>query len=284
MVIIDCKKGKWTLIARNSYGGTIHAPDTSILCKYKTLDVDSPKPGGDEGTELFFSSRKHTIKLDTAKDWWIKSHDDISVRVDMREQYSLVKGHSGGYTEFEADGTEVFRGNATVWGDVVNAILGRKLYSNAGKIDFNWDENALKMQPGGDITSRNDRVVFDLQYPHGAKATGSMELHCHWEQVSTDKIEWTVQYRVQANNKAKTTAWTTVVSNSTDNSVFKYPGSGTFNQITELANIDMSEAGISASVDFRVARTDSTADNILVKFLDAHVEYDMDGSREPYVK
>jgi len=189
----------------------------------------------------------------------------------------------GNYLEIEPDGTDVRHGDATVWDDVVNSLVGRRLYSNTGRIDYDYEENAIKMQNNGDINNRNDRVIFDLQYPHSAVENGRMNLHVHWFQVNSNKIEFTVQYRIQKNGHPKTTAWTEVVSNSDDNSVFPYV-SGTFNQITELASVDMTGAGISATVQFRFTRSDSTSGDILATFVDAHVERDMIGSREQYVK
>ena len=190
---------------------------------------------------------------------------------------------SGNYFEVEPDGTDVKHGDATVWDDIVNSLVGRRLYSNTGTIDYDYEENAIKMQNDGDINDRNDRVIFDLQYPHAATADGKMNLHVHWHQINTDKIEFTVQYRIQKNGQAKTAPWIEVISNSDDNSVFPYV-SGIFNQITELASVDMTGAGISATVQFRFTRSDSTASDILATFVDAHVERDMGGSRQEYVK
>lgn len=189
----------------------------------------------------------------------------------------------GNYFEIEPDGTDVKHGNATVWDDVVNSLVGKRLFSTVGKVDYDYDENAISMQPGGSITSQNDRLIWNLQYPHAAITNGVMNLHMHWEQVSSDQIDFVIQYRIQNNGQAKISAWTTVNSNSVDNSVFPYV-SGTLVQITELASVDMTGASISATVQFRLARVDSTTDDILATFVDAHVELDMDGSRQEYVK
>ena len=190
---------------------------------------------------------------------------------------------NGNYFEIEPDGTDVKHGEATVWDDVVNSLVGKRLFSVVGKIDYDYEENAIVMQPGGAITSQDDRLIFNLQYPHASIVDGQMRLHIHWEQANTNQIDFTVQYRIQKNGQAKTTAWTTATANSVSNSVFTYV-SGTLMQITELVNVDMTGAGISATVQFRLARTDVTTGNILATFVDAHVEKDMDGSRQPFVK
>lgn len=190
---------------------------------------------------------------------------------------------AGNYLDIEEDGTLVNIGAGSTWDDLVNSLVGRRLFSNTGTIDYDYYENAIKMQPNGNISSTSDRVIFDLQYPHAAVVDGAMNLHVHWFQETSNKIEFTVQYRIQKNNQPKTTAWTQVISNSDDDSAFTYT-SGTLNQITNLASVDMTGAGISATVQFRFTRTDSTSGNILATFVDAHIERDMIGSREEFVK
>jgi len=187
------------------------------------------------------------------------------------------------YSEFESDGTYVAKGDATTWDDIVGSLVATKLESVVGKLNYNFAENTITMQSGGSITNTSDRLMFNYQYPHAAIENGCMRLHIHWEQVNTNKIEFTVQYRIQSNGAAKNTTWTSVTVNSTDDSVFTYV-SGTLNQITEIVHVDMTGAGISSTVQFRLARVDSTGGDIEATFVDAHIERDTIGSREEYVK
>ena len=189
----------------------------------------------------------------------------------------------GDYLEVEADGTDVRHGDATLWDDLTGALISQRLSSTAGKLDYDYDENAITMQSGGNPALATDRLMFNYQFPHAARVDSSLKMHVHWEQVSSNKIECKLQYRIQSNNSAKTTSWTTIDTNSVDNSVFTYV-SGTLNQITEVGSIDMTGAGISATVQFRLTRFDATAGDILATFVDAHVERDMIGSRQEYVK
>lgn len=190
---------------------------------------------------------------------------------------------AGNYAKFDQDGTLQFKGNATVWDDIVRSLAGRQLQSVAGAVDYDWDENAISFDSGGNIAIANDRLVFGIEYKHALKANGMLNLHIHWEQVSSNDINFTTQYRIQSNGSAKTTAWTTVVRSVLTNSVFTYTA-GTLNQITKLAEIDMTGAGISATVDFRLARTDATVGAILGKYIDVHGEFDMLGSRMEFTK
>lgn len=186
--------------------------------------------------------------------------------------------------KIEDDGTTKREGAATVWDDIQNSLIGKQLSSVAGKVDYNWAENTITMQPGGVITTANDLLVFNLQVPHAAIEDGSLNLHMHWEQPDATEREITVKYRIQNNGAAKTASWTTVTKalNATNNA-FTYT-SGTLNQITGLVDIDLTGASISAVVEFQMARTDSETGDIEVTFVDAHIQKDTDGSRQEYVK
>ncbi len=205
----------------------------------------------------------------------------------MSKFFSVGEGITFGtppdYSEFEDDGTLVAHGEASCWDDVVGSLVARRLESTSGKLNYNWSENTITMQSGGNITNTSDRLMFSQQFPHKARLGSEMRLHIHWEQVSTNKIVWSGQYRIQSNGAAKTTGWTNFSANSTDDSVFPYV-SGTFNQITELVQVDMTGASISATLEFRLARTDTTSGDIEATFVDSHYEIDTFGSRAEYVK
>lgn len=223
------------------------------------------------------------IELDVALNTLKINVNNGTGQVDIDGTFSAGNQTTGDKTEIEADGTAEFLGDSTVWDDLVGSLIGRRLSSVAGKVDYNWAENTITMQPGGVITTTNDLIIFNYQYPHACITDGEMRLHIHWEQPNANQVEWTLDYRIQSNGSAKTTAWTRVTANSTDDSVFTYV-SGTLNQITELATIDMTGAGISATVQFRLARTDVTATDIEAVFVDAHVLRDTGGSRTEYTK
>lgn len=170
------------------------------------------------------------------------------------------------------------------WDDLTGSLIARRLDSTVGKLNYNLAENTITMQSGGSITSTADRLIFNFQKLHKIKTAGEFRLHTHWEQTSSNQIEWTIQYRKQSNGVAKTTAWTTVTANSVDDSVWAYT-SGTLNQITKLCTVDLSDVSISGTVQFRLARTDSTAGDIEAAFVDAHYNTDQSrGSREEFVK
>ena len=191
---------------------------------------------------------------------------------------------AGDYVEIETDGTIVQHGDSTVFDDIVNSLISKRLFSSVGRLDYNFAENALVFQNNGDITDLNDVVLFNLQKPHGAKVASAAHIHIHWEQTDATNREFTFAYRLQNNGGVKTTAWTTViVTTGGANNVFPYV-SGTLNQITKLSDVDWSGVNISSTVQCKLTRSDSVAGNVLATFIDAHVEYDMNGSHQEFVK
>lgn len=197
-------------------------------------------------------------------------------------------GTGSDFTEIEEDGTIKRNGSATTFDDMATSLIGKRLFSNTGTVDYNYIENALKFQDRGSFASANNYVSASIQYPHKAKADGKIYPHIHWEQDSNDAVVFELQYRIQGNNQPKNTAWANMVGNTTD-SVFPYI-SGTLNQITQFkdgsgnAYIDMTGAGISATIQFRLTRTDNINTDVLATFFDFHYEIDSDGSKTEYSK
>ena len=189
--------------------------------------------------------------------------------------------------KFEDDGTLVFEGDATVYDDLLTSFAGLRLNSVVGKVAYDYNENGVTFKSGVSITTANDIVNLNFQYPHKAKTNGLLNLHIHWEQDDTyanKAIQWSVKYRIHSNNSAKVTTWTTVVVEATDaNNAFDYV-SGTLNQITPLVDIDMTGASISSVIQIKLARTDSATGDILGTFCDSHFQIDTLGSRQEYVK
>ena len=193
-------------------------------------------------------------------------------------------GSGSDRTKFDEKGQLKLEGDAVQWDDLVGDIMSKKLYSTTGRIDYDWDNNSIRFQSGGDITDKADRIQFNYQKMHAIKENSEMRFHIHYEQDSTNEYVFTLKYRVQGNGEAKTTAWTTVTATcNATNHVFPYT-SGTINQILQFPAIDWSNVGISSTVQLMLARTDSITGDCYVTFCDAHVTLDAHGSNQEYVK
>lgn len=199
---------------------------------------------------------------------------------------SLIIGdkQGGNYLEILKNGMIRAFGAATCWDDLVGNLVGQRLSSTAGKVDYNYANNSITMQSGGSITTANDILLNNLQIPHAAKADGALRQHLHWEQPDDKSYIWTRRWRLQSNNSLKTTSWTEDTATAGTDDVFTYPGSGTLIQITEFPEVDITGVGISGTFQWRLARTDSEVGNVEVVFFDTHVELDSNGSDFEYSK
>ncbi len=271
-------------LKKNTQGGLVASTSYNIFLtsnKGNNIDIEVEKTA--DGTTLLTNPHFRKIGAFVTD----ASGDILEINlINLSNNFSqAVIGDfdAGNYTHIYPDGTIRYRGNATVWDDITGSLVARRLESTAGKVNYEYAENAIVMQSGGVITNNIDRLIFNFSKHHKVKKISSIFCLIRFEQVNTNKIEFTLQYRLQKNGGAKTTAWTTIMTNSDDDAVFPYV-SGTLNQIVKLGSVDWSEAFISSTVQFRLARTDSTGGDILATFVDAHVEFDADGSEEPYVK
>lgn len=193
-------------------------------------------------------------------------------------------GDGTNVTKFDASGQRQAVGDATQWDDILGAVTGVKLYDTKGKVGMDFDEGSLVFEPSGSITTDADCVWFNIQKMHAIKTDSELRMHIHYTQTDTTERVFTLKYRIQENGGAKTTSWTTITTttNATNN-VFTYT-SGSLNQIVKFPAIDWSSVGISSTVQFRLARTDSETGDVEATFIDGHVEIDSDGSNQEYVK
>lgn len=194
----------------------------------------------------------------------------------------LMLGDTDGYLSVSKDdGTTRLKGTATVWKDMIADLFGKRLLSNQGKLDYDYDENAMKFQSGGLITKANDRIGANLEINHEFKKGISITFkpHFHWFQEEDKAFELTLRYRLQRNGHAKTENWTTITTtvNATNN-VWEYI-SGTLNQITSFPDL-LFDCDISDTIQFQLARTDSLGSDMRIYFLDIHGEVDSFGSDE----
>ena len=177
------------------------------------------------------------------------------------------------------------------WDDLASSIIGKKLDSTVGKIDYDYENNRVKFQPHGtNFTDLKNVVGFNLQKPHAARADSTLNLHIHWEQarVSGTSVHpiFQYRYRVQPNGEEVVTAWTTgsTTSSEANNAFDDATTDITINQITKLVSIDWSDAYLSSTVQIQLTRGDDGLADIYATFIDGHVDYDQDGSIEEYVK
>jgi hypothetical protein len=202
----------------------------------------------------------------------------------------IYSGSTGGIQVFD-DGTTRLKGDATAWKDMVMDLIGKKVTVNNGRVDYDFDNMAMKFQNNGDINTANDLVGGNLEIDHVFKVGNSTTFkpHIHWfQEVSSGSVinfELTMKWRLQRNNHAKTDTWTTVTLSAGTNDVFDFTGEadGFYNQITRFPEITV-DCSISDTFQVKMTRTDALAGDMLVYFFDLHGEVDSYGSDNEITK
>ncbi len=197
----------------------------------------------------------------------------------------LYIGNGSNRVKFDTDGTIRLEGDSTAFDDMVGNLLGYRLNSSAGKVDYDWDENAITFQPGGVMTTAADRVQWNKEIKHKFKVGTGITFypHMHWWQPDGTTYDFDLRYRLQRNGYAKATSWTTItLTTGGANDVFTYT-SGTLNQITTWAPFSV-DCGMSDTFQFQLVRTDLEIGNISATMIDIHGEVDALGSETEYTK
>ena len=199
---------------------------------------------------------------------------------------------AGNYLDIRADGTTRKVGDATTWKDMVGDLFGKQLASLVGKVDYDFDENAVKFQSGGSISVLNDRVGANLQINHEFRVGSGItfKAHIHWFQeiisgAISHAFTLTMRWRLQRNGYAKATSWNTVTSTAGTDDIFDFTGEadGVYNQLSRFPDITV-DCEVSDTIQFQMARTDSNGGDMLVYFMDMHGNVDSAGSDEEITK
>jgi len=197
----------------------------------------------------------------------------------------------GNYTAIETDGTMAAHGDATCYRDELQQLAGSRLESPASHIILSAAEAALTFKQT--CIYPTDYAFMSIQLNHDWMLGGAIQPHLHWWQVSAATPNWVIEYRWQIQGAAKTAGLTPAawVSNA-----FTYDA-GTLNQITVFADITppVGYGQVSDIIQFRLYRdmtnvstlfsgADPVAADIDAVNFDVHIQIDMLGSRQRYVK
>lgn len=192
----------------------------------------------------------------------------------------------------ESDGTLVSEGDATVWRDEVQTLMGKKLYDGAARGDIKYDlqEFTVYFETDADMTSA---VVMNIQLNHDWDGITPVEPHLHWFQNQNNTPNWLIGYRWHQNGQPKVDTWT--YEDYTGNA-FTYD-SGTILQISSFPSITppATPTGVSSILQLKLIRdtnndsskftgNDPYSGNAHGLSFDIHVKINTMGSRTEYAK
>ena len=205
-------------------------------------------------------------------------------------------GTASNNTTIETDGTIVCKGDATAWVDLSEAIIGSRLDTSSGRLDYDVFNAGVKFQSNARYP--DEPIVVPIQGLHQMViGTGAVaRMHFHWLQQQSAVPNILLGYKITNYGTATTfeTDWSNYTFLTPSGNAFTYPG-GTFAQITKFPEIDISSMTISGSLDIVIFRdsnntsgefsgSDPVAGDVTIKYNDAHVPINMFGSREEFVK
>ena len=184
------------------------------------------------------------------------------------------------FSEFEGDGTLVFKGAATVWRDQIIPGTGMRA-GTANAPDLVNFVDANIMQLGFDGTGGADRVYGAFELQHDYKPGTTLEVHVHWSNptASTLAVVWQMYYSIQGQSLGVYSAGITLST-----SAFSAGTTAWQHNYSSLGYIAGASIGIGTIMPFTLMRDSTSAldtynnDAVLLS-VGMHYECDTVGSR-----
>lgn len=187
-------------------------------------------------------------------------------------------GNSEGSTYFEADGTMVMSGSATVWGDLFFPLLAGK-QGQTDKPLFDTAEQGY-LFPSADATQV---MYISVQFNHDWKLGSTVFPHVHWNQNHSGSPVFKMDYKWFDLGSTIPSSYTTYAMASRE-----YPyTSGSMHQLNyNPSGISGSHiSGVSSMMLVKLYRDDNAySGNAIAYQFDIHRAIDTMGSREEYAK
>jgi hypothetical protein len=280
-------EGASTLVLSDTKGAvTIFNDGTEWKTSYRTATSAAWGINGNTGTD----SASNFIGTTDAQGMAIKTNN--IERVHISKAGTTTVGGTTDHTKFEADGTMVMEGAATVWDDITvfpdattkgsSAPPTYSIFKNNSSqgVFLNWFS----------ATTENE-VYFSVQLPHKYKVGTTLYPHVHWTTLSTapsgTDVVWGLEYTVVSVGGTYNNT-TILKANSVIGAIGTPSGYGQ-HLITDLGTINGTGLGISSIILCRLFRAatdgaDTYANTTGLLSIDFHFEIDTEGSRTQYTK
>lgn len=192
-------------------------------------------------------------------------------------------GDGSNYSTFEADGTLVFYGNATVWEDLRISLNTRYSGNTTPDLDpFAGSSSLLEYTFDGG--SQMEEIFFEVQLPHSWAEGTTIKPHVHWSPrtAGTGNVVWQFEYTWSNFLGTYPTPTTITVTQAADGTAYK-------SQIAAFPDITDATKKISSLLMCRLFRdpshtSDTYAGDAYLLGFDIHYEINTVGSRQEYTK
>lgn len=209
-------------------------------------------------------------------------NNDATINGEIKSSEATFGG-AVNKSSFGPDGTFILAGDATTFDDLSMPAISTKIGAN-NKPDYDFTNLGLLFPENNE----SEKVYITQQMSHKKLLDTPIYFHIHYIQESVDQPIFVAEYRFYNNGEAVSGSWTTIkTSDLTGNKgVFVYSGGslsqiGTFPLISPPVN-----EKVSANIDLVIYREtgDGLSGDVLVKFLDCHIQIDSFGSSQQYLK
>jgi hypothetical protein len=195
------------------------------------------------------------------------------------------------YSQFEADGTLEFNGDAIVWNDIQTGFSGARVPPANAPIwsSFQGNLNAYAFRI-------NDFIEFNpLELIHGYKEGSDFELHMHWVtnglDVADSAVNWEIEYTIADMGNPTTTGVGDAFPDTTVVAVEQTIPANTpdrTHMYLDLVDIIAGTFAVGALIKFRIRRIaavgDDPSSNPFGLMIGVHYMIDTVGSRTEYTK
>jgi len=187
----------------------------------------------------------------------------------------LYIGNGINRTKIDVDGTITLEEAAKVIDLMPVLFIGASIQPPGNKVTYDYDENCILFEPGGDISLGTDRIIAHfILYPNQGQVANGIALILRFKQTNSDNTEFKIQYRIQPDGGgAAVTSWTTLTADVNTNGVYTYT-SGTIIQHIKFSTISLAGVGTAPTIDMRLARSDAIAGDKCVNV--AYMQYVID--------
>jgi len=180
------------------------------------------------------------------------------------------------------------------WIDMLGPLIGQRIDSASTRYAYDPYNGAIAFD--NDARYPNELITQEIQINHWWKLTTNGKPHLHWKQQSEDIPNWVFAWKLSSNGAADIieSDFSNYTFGIIQSHEFEY-SSGVLNQISDFPDIDLSNAGISDLLTIQFFRDTANATGLfagadpsaLVEYatdLDVHIQVDMPGSRQEYIK
>lgn len=200
-------------------------------------------------------------------------------------------GDATNYSEFEADGTLKFNGDATTWEDLQVSISNIRVPASSAPTERLYNHGI-----GGGVTfpvlgfAVNDYLYFDVQTSHSMKLNTVIDNHIHFTLPNTTNIGDLFQFQLDVIAAGIDGQWAAPSGTPFTSEHTIVANDDTYHRLLGIGDIPASNTTVSSVYKCKLTRIAASVpaneygSEVYLQFTDCHYEKDTTGSRTELAK